>query len=658
MTGLLTARGIILAGALLAAAACAGHKAEIPTAAAPPDRLTGFAPGDVREQLDLEERFRTVPSGKSARGHLLDLAARVRPAGSAAGREAAEWAVEQFEAAGLDAGLWEFQAPLPLLRTLRLTLLEPGGREVDITPGEDGSPPPFLAFSPSASLEAMVVDAGDGGWEDFLVLLEDGVTIQGHAVLVRRDRSRALSEQVDTAAHHGAAAVLVAPEAGSGLPADAVRRGALLPQHAGIGSSIPALALGDRETARLTSALESATPVRLEMEIEPEPRTAVNAMARVVGTDWPEELVVLGAPRDAWVHGAGRSASGVASLLEVAHGLGALLKNGWQPRRTILLAAWDASLFGQAGSTAWAEQSPFDMESAAVAYLNAGAGMSGPAFRLASSPELRVLLSEIIPAGLEILPPDGRGDDRVFLQMGVATAEVGRPEGSGNVAGTAHDTFRRLEEQVDPDMAGPVEGARLWGQVALRMTEAAVPPHNHAVTAYRLLADLDGLLRLAREMFDDNPPPVSGLRLALVDLREAAEAWNAAAAAYLASAGSIPRGDRAGEIHRRLGQAGSLVRSVDRAFVRSPDAGTEAGCESLLVCPDPRRHEPARSLPGLRAATAERNRSDFVSEALRLTSAAQVATARLREAAELLGAARPEPSDGSRLEKLLKKEKP
>jgi len=519
MRGLLTARGILVAGALLAAAACAGHKTEIPAAAAPPEQLTGFAPGDVREQLELEERFQSVPSRRSARRHLREIASRVRPAGSAPGREAAEWVVEQFEAAGLDAGLWEFQAPL-------------------------------------------------------------------------------------------------------------------------------------------ASAPEAAIPVRLETEIEPETRTAVNALARVVGTDWPEELVVLGAPRDAWVDGAGRSASSVASLLEVARGLGALQKKGWQPRRTILLAAWDSSLFGPAGSTAWAEQGPFDMESAAVAYLNAGAGMSGPAFRLASSPELRVLLSEIIPAGLEILPPDGRGDDRVFLQMGVATVEIGRPEGSANVAGEAHDTFPRLEEQVDPDMTGPAEGARLWGRVALRLTDAAVPPHNHAVTAYRLLPELNGLMRLAGEMFDDNPPPVSGLRLALVDLREAAEAWNAASAAYLTSAGSIPRGDRGGEVHRRLGQAGSLVRSVDRAFARSKDAGTPAGCENMLFCPDPHRHEPARSLPGLRAATAERNRSEFVSEALRLTSAAQVAAARLREAAELLGAARPEPAEGSRLEKLLKKERP
>ena len=116
MTGLHPARRILVAGALLAAAACAGHKAEVPAAATPPGQLIGFAPGDVREQLDLEERFQSAPSRRSARRHLRELASHVRPAGSAAGREAAEWMVEQFEAAGLDGGLWEFQAPLPRLR--------------------------------------------------------------------------------------------------------------------------------------------------------------------------------------------------------------------------------------------------------------------------------------------------------------------------------------------------------------------------------------------------------------------------------------------------------------------------------------------------------------------------------------------------------------
>jgi hypothetical protein len=282
--------------------------------------------------------------------------------------------------------------------------------------------------------------------------------------------------------------------------------------------------------------------------------------------------------------------------------------------------------------------------------------MSGPALRLASSPELRALLSEIIPAGVEIQPPDGRGDDRVFLQMGIGTVEIGRPGGSGSVASTAHDTFGRLEEQVDPDNSGPVEGARLWGTAALRLAEAVVPPHNHAVAVHRLLGELDRLMPLAKEAFDNNPPPVSGLRLALVDLREAAEAWNATTTGYLESAGFIPRGSGGDEVHRQLGQAGSLSRSVARVFARAPEDGTADGCRSMLFCPDPRRNEPARSLPGLRAAAAERDRSAFVSEALRLTVAAQVAAARLWEAVELLGGAVPEPSEGSRLEKLLKKE--
>ena len=40
--------------------------------------------------------------------------------------------------------------------------------------------------------------------------------------------------------------------------------------------------------------------------------------------------------------GAADPTSGTVSLHEVARGFGELLKQGWKPLRTILLASWDA----------------------------------------------------------------------------------------------------------------------------------------------------------------------------------------------------------------------------------------------------------------------------------------------------------------------------
>ena len=47
-------------------------------------------------------------------------------------------------------------------------------------------------------------------------------------------------------------------------------------------------------------------------------------------------------PCIAWVLGATDPSSGTVSILEVIRGLGVLLKKGWRPLRTIVLASWDA----------------------------------------------------------------------------------------------------------------------------------------------------------------------------------------------------------------------------------------------------------------------------------------------------------------------------
>ena len=44
---------------------------------------------------------------------------------------------------------------------------------------------------------------------------------------------------------------------------------------------------------------------------------------------------------DAWVNGAEDPTSGAVALMETGRGLAELLKTGWRPKRTIILALWD-----------------------------------------------------------------------------------------------------------------------------------------------------------------------------------------------------------------------------------------------------------------------------------------------------------------------------
>ena len=64
--------------------------------------------------------------------------------------------------------------------------------------------------------------------------------------------------------------------------------------------------------------------------------------------------------------------SGTASIHEVIRGLGHLLRRGWTPLRTIVIASWDAEEYGLIGSTEWGEDFADWIDEHVVAYLNLG----------------------------------------------------------------------------------------------------------------------------------------------------------------------------------------------------------------------------------------------------------------------------------------------
>ena len=89
--------------------------------------------------------------------------------------------------------------------------------------------------------------------------------------------------------------------------------------------------------------------------------------------------------------GATDPTSGTASINEVIRGLGVLLKSGWKPLRTIVIASWDAEevtdymrlfrkhrsdppclQYGLIGSTEWGEDFADFIDKYVVAYLNVG----------------------------------------------------------------------------------------------------------------------------------------------------------------------------------------------------------------------------------------------------------------------------------------------
>ena len=119
----------------------------------------------------------------------------------------------------------------------------------------------------------------------------------------------------------------------------------------------------------------------------------------VIGTikgSIPDEVIVLGNHRDAWVAGgAGDPNSGSAVFNEVIRSFGEALKAGWQPLRTIIFASWDGEEYGLIGSTEWVEENIRWLSKTSVAYLNVDMSFAGNQFRAMASPLLHKAIYEV-----------------------------------------------------------------------------------------------------------------------------------------------------------------------------------------------------------------------------------------------------------------------
>jgi len=74
--------------------------------------------------------------------------------------------------------------------------------------------------------------------------------------------------------------------------------------------------------------------VRLHVEFNWELTPAYDVVARVEGSEYPDEWIVRGNHRDGWAMGAADPTSGMVALMEEARALGELMETGWRPKRT------------------------------------------------------------------------------------------------------------------------------------------------------------------------------------------------------------------------------------------------------------------------------------------------------------------------------------
>jgi N-acetylated-alpha-linked acidic dipeptidase len=246
----------------------------------------------------------------------------------------------------------------------------------------------------------------------------------------------------------------------------------------------------------------SDVKLRLKTDMDYKTRKIWNVVARIDGNEEKDRWVVLGNHRDAWVFGAVDPNSGTSAMLEVGRGFGQLLKQGWKPRRSIILCSWDAEEYGLVGSTEWAEELATELKEKAVAYLNMDVAVSGANFSASSVPSLWKLIratsrdvtdpktgksvyQQWQDHARENRPEDdentrearigalGSGSDYTpFLQhLGIASTDMGFG-GDYGVYHSAYDSFYWMDHFGDPGFRYHVLAAQVWGTLAMRLADA------------------------------------------------------------------------------------------------------------------------------------------------------------------------------------------
>ena len=153
-------------------------------------------------------------------------------------------------------------------------------------------------------------------------------------------------------------------------------------------------------------------------------RTIWNVIATIPGTVEPDRWIMVGNHRDAWVYGAVDPGSGTAATLEMCRAIGAAVKDGWKPRRTLVYASWDAEEYGLVGSTEWAEEHAKTIDQKVVLLLNVDSAVSGPDLDMGGVPSLRDLALDAAGAITDVRTGRSLRDD---LAGGAAAPPGPRP---------------------------------------------------------------------------------------------------------------------------------------------------------------------------------------------------------------------------------------
>ena len=390
--------------------------------------------------------------------------------------------------------------------------------------------------------------------------------------------------------------------------------------------------------------------VRLKTDMDYKIRPIWNVVARIEGTELKDRWVVLGNHRDAWVFGAVDPNSGTSAMLEVGRGFGELLKQGWKPRRTIVLCSWDAEEYGLIGSTEWAEELAAELKEKAVAYLNLDAAVSGNQFGASTVPSLWKLVRSVTrdvkdpKSGKTVYQQwqehsrEGRSEEErntasearigalgsgsdytPFLQhLGIASTDMGFG-GDYGVYHSAYDSFYWMDHFGDPGFVYHVAAAQIWGTLAMRLADADGLSFDYTDYANEIRGFFREAMRIAgwrklADQFDDKP-----MLEAIDDFAKEAERIEKA------RQDAIRTGDRA-----KLGRINDALMNAERQFIDQRGLRGRAWYKHQIYAPGIFTGYAAQPLTDFRQALDDRSGANAKEGLERIVEAVKRATTTLK----------------------------
>ncbi|HJU09160.1 MAG TPA: transferrin receptor-like dimerization domain-containing protein [Rhodanobacteraceae bacterium] len=446
----------------------------------------------------------------------------------------------------------------------------------DSTSDLPGALPPYNVYGADGDVTAPLVYVNYGMPDDYKELARHGVDVKGKIVIVRYGSGwRGLKPEL--AYQHGAVGCLIYSDPrddgyfegdtypqGGWRPPEGVQRGSVAkmqmypgdPTTPGFGSTpdakplpikdaktilkIPVLPISYADATPLLKALggevapanwRGALPITYHIGAGPAKvhllvksdwtrKPVYDVIATLKGSSEADQWIVRGNHHDGWVFGAWDPLAGMVAELGEAKALGALYKQGWKPKRTIVYASWDGEEPGLLGSTEWAETHAKELQQKAVLYLNSdtnargflGAGGSHSLQHLVNQaaadvndPEKNVSVQERMRAHLLVeaanknarpeikalakiaekggdVPIEALGsgsDYSAFLEhLGLASLDLGfgGEDDQGGVYHSRYDSFDHFDRFGDPGFKYEVALAQVAGRVVMRTADAEVVP--------------------------------------------------------------------------------------------------------------------------------------------------------------------------------------